>query len=172
MDTLPSLQDLLSWLDLPEPGLGLACAGFACIVLVGALAAWLIPRDARARTSRSPPSLRRPNPEQAGWGEATVPRAVLRIQYRDRAGAVTERTIRPIAIRGPAAGRRRVHPEAVHALCELRHATRTFRYAGIVWAMDPRSGEFIEDLYFYLGSAQPGGAPGRNYAYAGASRRA
>jgi hypothetical protein len=101
--------------------------------------------------------------ERADWAQAPVHGTALLIRYNEPSGEVWEGIIRPKTIMGQRVPSRGVRPDTVNAFCETRQTMRTFVYANIAWAADARSGELIEDLYHYLGGAQPGGAPAPDY---------
>ena len=104
--------------------------------------------------------------ERAGWSQAPVHGTPLVICYRELAGDVLESVIHPKSILGEKVPARGVRPDTVNAYCEAQQGMRAFRYTGILWAADAQSGELIEDLYHYLGGAQPGGAPAPAYGKA------
>ncbi len=91
-------------------------------------------------------------------------RSPLLIRYQEDGGALSEHIIHPRTIRGETVFGRQVRPDIVTAFCEKTRLVQSFRYTAIIWAADAQSGEFIDDLYTYLGSAQPGGAPSRQYS--------
>ena len=88
----------------------------------------------------------------------------LLIRFREPGGALVETVIAPKSIVGPRVKHGSVRPEVINAFCHSQHAMRAFRYDDIVWAADAWSGDLIDDLYNYLGGAQPGGAPALPYA--------
>ena len=101
--------------------------------------------------------------DHSNWGRASVYRSPLLVCYQDVTGDPSESVIHPKNIQGERMSDSRVRPEAITAFCEARQHIHTFRYSGILSAMDPRTGEYIDDLYTYFGDAQPGGAPAPKY---------
>ncbi len=106
--------------------------------------------------------------ERADWSQAPVHGTALLIRYQETNGGVMEGIIQPKTIMGQRVAARGVRPDTINAFCQTRQAMRTFVTTNIVWAADAHSGELIEDLYHYLGGAQPGGAPAPDYRKAGA----
>ncbi len=102
--------------------------------------------------------------ERANWAQAPVHRTPLLIRYRDPASGVMEGIIHPKTIMGQRVPARGIRPDTVNAFCQTRQSMCSFDYEHIIWAADAQSGELIEDLYHYLGGAQPGGAPSPLYA--------
>jgi hypothetical protein len=105
--------------------------------------------------------------DHSDWAQAPVHGTALLIRYQEPSGEVMEGIIQPKTIMGQRMPSRGVRPDTINAFCQTRQAMRTFVYTNIVWAADARSGDLIEDLYHYLGGAQPGGAPAPHYRTAG-----
>ena len=99
----------------------------------------------------------------ANWGRAAVFTSPLLIQYEEKDGEIRKSVIHPRNIQGEQISTNRVRPDIINAFCEVRQDIYTFRVSDIRSAVDARTGEFIDDLYTYLGSAQPGGAPAPRY---------
>lgn len=72
--------------------------------------------------------------------------ADLLIKYTDSAGNTSERRISDIEPE---------EPGYIGAFCHERQEGRTFKVSRIVSAIDSETGEFIEDLYSYLGIEAP-----------------
>ena len=119
--------------------------------------------DARTRVRHPPPPLMLPNHPEAGWTLAPVHQSPLIVRYREADGELTEGIVHPKSIRGEPVGPARVRPHVVNVYCEASQGMRALRLDRMLSAMDLRTEEFIEDLYNYFGSAQPGGAPARTY---------
>ena len=120
----------------------------------------------RTRTSRFKTTGARLEPlplDRSRWSQAPVHVSPLLVCYREPTGELTEEVIHPKTISGRRVSSRGVRPDVVNALCRSQQTMRAFEYGNIVWAADVKSGEFIEDLYHYLGGAQPGGAPAPLY---------
>ena len=105
-----------------------------------------------------------PAPPGAPVAQAPVYGADLHIRFREPGGEFTETVITPKSIVGPRVRHGGVQPQMINAFCRTHRAMRVFRYEDILWAADALSGDLIEDLYHYLGGAQPGGAPPLPYA--------
>ncbi len=101
--------------------------------------------------------------DHADWGRASVYASPLLVRYQDVTGDTIESVIHPKNIQGERISDSRVRPDAINAFCEVRQHLHTFRFTGILSAVDARTGEFIDDLYTYFGNAQPGGAPAPKY---------
>ena len=134
-------------------------------------AAWLVTASSRSfsKKERFKTGAARLEPvlldaERADWTQAPVHHTPLLIRYQDPHAEVMEGIIYPKTIMGQKLPARGVRPDMVNAFCQTRQAMRSFDYEHIVWAADAQSGELIEDLYHYLGGAQPGGAPAPLYA--------
>ena len=97
------------------------------------------------------------------WGRASVFASPLVIHYQGNDGELSKSVIHPKNIQGERISSNRVRPDIINAFCEVRQDIHTFRIRDIQSAADARTGEFIDDLYTYLGSAQPGGAPSPRY---------
>ena len=96
--------------------------------------------------------------------QAPVYGAPLLIRYQEAGAEPAETIIVPKNIVGPRVYSRGVRPEVINAFCRSQQAMRAFRYDSILWAADVHSGDLIDDLYGYLGGAQPGGAPAPLYS--------
>ena len=70
----------------------------------------------------------------------------LIIKYKDSEGNVTDRRISEIAQEGPG---------AISAFCHLRQEKRTFNIKHILYAVNPDSGEIMDDLYKCFGLPSP-----------------
>ena len=144
-------------LDFGAFGLGLVLASLAT-------AGWWVRQPTRRMPQRRlPPPLLSPSDPEASWTQAPVPRSLLRLYYREEGGSLTNCVVHPRSIRGERIGENRVRLSVLNAFCEAEQGMRAFRFDRIERAADKLSGEFIDDLYTYLCSAQPGGAPGRVY---------
>ena len=119
-----------------------------------------------ARAGRHKTTSGRLEPARPGTpiSQAPVYGVDLLIRFREPGGALVETVIAPKSIVGPRVKHGSVRPEVINAFCHSQHAMRAFRYDDIVWAADAWSGDLIDDLYNYLGGAQPGGAPALPYA--------
>ncbi len=135
----------------------------AATVVATAGVAWMRMPTMGAAVRRMPPPLMRPDHPEADWIQAAVPRSALVIVYEDAHGTPTEQVVHPKTIRGQRIGNGRVRPTVVNVFCERDRAMRALRIDRILSAADLRTGEFVDDLHTYFGSAQPGGAPARTY---------
>ena len=115
------------------------------------------PRRPRRGIQLAPVTLDQAN---ANWGRASVYTSPLVIRYQEGNGGLTESLIHPKNIQGEQLANNRVRPDTVSAFCEKRQDICTFLVTDILMATDARTGEFIDDLYTYLGNAQPGGRAG------------
>lgn len=70
----------------------------------------------------------------------------LLIRYTDSEGNTSERRISDIEPAGP---------DRVSAFCHERQEGRTFKISRVVSAIDPETGEIVEDLYAFLGVENP-----------------
>ena len=139
---------------------------FGLVLLVASLAAGALMRQPARRSPRrsTPPRLLLPGDPEAAWTQAPVPGPRLRLDYREVSGSLTHCVVQPRSIRGEPVGENRVRLRVLNAYSETEQSVRAFRFERIERAADTLSGEFIDDLYTYLCSAQPGGAPARLYA--------
>jgi hypothetical protein len=157
---LPAIKWLAFQLGLDWVHLVVAIVAMAVAVVLATVAMRMGPPQ---RPPPAAPPIPPPAPRHSGPGQAPVYHSPLRICYRDAAGKLSEATIHPKTIGGDSVASGAVRPEAVNAFCEDTQAMQTYRFADIIWAADARTGDFVEDLYTYLGSAQPGGAPAPLY---------
>jgi hypothetical protein len=159
---LPAIKWLALQLDLDWVHLLVAIVAMALAGVLAAIAMRMPPPQPH-HPAPAPPPMPPPAPRHSGPGQAPVYRSPLRICYRDADGKLREATIHPKTIGGDSVASGAVRPEAVNAFCEETQTMQTFRFADIMWAADARTGDFVEDLYTYLGNAQPGGAPAPLY---------
>jgi hypothetical protein len=97
------------------------------------------------------------------WGRAKVYISPLLIRYEAADGSQAETVVQPKNIQGPLTTGGKVRPDMLFAYCESRKGLFSFQLTEIVWAADLKTGDLIEDLFHYLGNAQPGGAPALEY---------
>ena len=146
------------WSELLWPGAAGIVAGAALVARAASVRADCEGRD-KTTSGRLEPA--RPG---TLISQAPVYGVDLLIRFREAGGALAETIITPKSIVGPRVKHGGVRPEAINAFCRTQRAMRTFRYDDIIWAADAFSGDLIDDLYHYLGGAQPGGAPALPYA--------
>ena len=151
--------------DVVVTGLVMAIAGLV------AASVWVKQPTRRTSNRRLPPWLLLPSDPEAAWTQAPVPRSQLQLGYREESGSLTNCIVHPRSIRGELVGENRIRPSILNAFCETEQGMRAFRIDRIERAADTLSSEFIDDLYTYLCSAQPGGAPARIYAPVGPSTK-